>query len=198
MQFTDGVGTIEAGEVADRIAVYRATELLGFATGAELDHNLVSVELTSGVTINPEATDSLTVAVSIRPDAAVDSFAIVIPDSLSLTVRDVASGLEVSAVTDREALATGSVFPLASAFLSVFAPSDSVVYCITDVLPTQVTAGMDSVALLSVSLTHVSTASAAPVHVASVAVVVVDSLGSPLNPGLLFDQTGYGCGQCAD
>jgi hypothetical protein len=189
-----GLDTLAASSVADRISVYRSTELLGEATGLILENDLISIDLGAGLTINPNSRDSLIVRLSLAHEASVDSFQVVVSDSSGIKIRDVVSGSEVTAVTDQEILATGSVFPLASPTVKVYQPSEELTYCIANPLPSTVVAGTRRVSLVSLTLEHNLTPLHSPIRLSEVSVFVLDSSGIPLDPGQLFDRTGYRIG----
>ena len=193
----DGADTLIGSSVVDRIAVYRASELLGQVTGTILSRKLIPVDLGSGLTVNPNASDSLTIAISVAPGIVYDSFQVILPDSSLVEIRDVASGSEVAAVTDREALATGSVFPIQSPVVQVYQPAREAEFCLSDDLPLSVVAGSDSVSLLSMSLAYDQPSNSAPLRVSRLSLLFLDSLGTPLDPGKLLDRTAYRVGSGA-
>jgi hypothetical protein len=189
-----GIDTLLGSSIADRMSVYRSTELLGEAMGSDLENEHISIDLGSGLTINPDSRDSLTVRISIAPDISVNSFHIAVSDSSEIRIRDVVSGSEVTAVTDQEVPATGSVFPINSSSVQVYQPTEELKYCVANPLPATVVAGTHGVSLIGLSLEHDWTPLHSPVRVLEVSLLVLDSSGAPLDPGKLFDRTGYRVG----
>lgn len=186
-----GSDTLEGSLVASRIGVYRSSELLGEATGTMLDATSIPIDLGAGLTLNPNSRDSLIVRLSIAPDIVYDSFRVVLADSLEFEIRDAVSGSDVIAVTDEEILTTGSVFPLSSSTVTVYQPTRDLKYCLSTPLPATVVVGSHDVSLVSLSFEHAMPPDYSAIRLHSVSLLVIDSSGTPLDPGQLFDRAGY-------
>jgi len=154
------------------------------------DSSLISMSLGSPITLNPGESTDVILAVSLNEFSQCGGFGVVIPDSTSLTVRDLASGSLLTAATDTT-LTTATVFPMHSGYSRIRQPAVPPNLCLNTILPLSVAGGRDSLPLLELSLAYPEGENMSSVLMQTLRVQVVDSLGHSLDAGRLFDRIGY-------
>ena len=186
--------TLDPSLLLDRISVVNQFSQIGFAAGEQLDSSTVVIPLTTPVTLSAGEIQSINVLVSPAAQSAFTSLALVIPDSTMFTVRDLSSGSPLDVVTDRNVLATGSVFPIASSVATLRQPAQAPDICLTSSLPSSLVGGVDSLSLVTIDFDYPVAAGHSSVTVKNVLMAITDTLQRPLDPDRLFDRMGYRVG----
>jgi hypothetical protein len=181
---------IPLSSVLSSLSVIHHGSILGKAT-TELSEIILNIPFTSVLTINPGITDSIAVIASINDNAVYSAFMLSIEDSTSFVARDVSSGAIIDAKTDEQYLPSGSIFPMESEIVNLFAPADDLEVCPSAISPASIISGSDNIALVEFSFNYEASAINAPIVVNNVYLSVIDSLNRPLDPGQLFDRIGY-------
>ncbi len=188
---SDGLPTAYAGLVDD-VVLKRQSATVAQPAEFAADSSRMVLTLFSPLTLAPGDEDSLRLAITMGSSASDSSFKLRVSDSTAFVVRDLSSGSQLAAVTDTLGLATGAtVFPMETNPISVLSPATALTMCPQSVLPVSVSGGVDSLEMIDITVTYPVAADVSPVRLFSVAVSVVDSAGSPLNPVWLFDRIGY-------
>jgi len=189
-RFRNGSGSAVMPQVLFReIKLMRQSSVVASLSDFDAD-TTVEISLNAPLTLSPGEVDSLRLVVSPIESPGEDGFSFSVPDSLSLSVRDLTSGSVLPAVTDTMLLATGSAFPMLSNWCEFLQPSLSPEVCLTSMLPTSVAGGADSLSLVEVSIAYPVLADVSGLLVRHIALGVYDSTGVPLDPGRLFDRVG--------
>jgi len=196
VQFLDEFGSaVIVSQLFEQIWLARQNTIVGQVTGSTIDTSMVTIQLGSPLTLSAGEQDSLRIVATIRESSAIAGFSLLISDSTKLVVRDLGSGLSLTAVTDTVLLSTGTAFPMATGVASLKQPALAPGVCVASLLPTSIVGGADSVALIEYTLVYPVSASRSSIRVNSSSLHVLDSLGNPLEPGRLFDRIGFRLGE---
>ncbi|MEW6051765.1 MAG: right-handed parallel beta-helix repeat-containing protein [Candidatus Zixiibacteriota bacterium] len=184
---------LAAGDLFSEIELHKPGNILGSVVPLPNDTNRLDIPLTTPVNLNPLELDSMYVAVTVKPFTGEPGFSLIIADSTNLTVRDLNTGAAVPTVPDT-ALASGTVFPIVSAWTSFRMPAQAPLLCLADIAIPSVSGGADSVPLFAYSVTYSASAAYSNVRLTRVGMRPVDGGGTPLDPNQLLDRIGYRVG----
>lgn len=190
LEVVDSVGaTVSATEIFDRISLWRQSYLIGGTLPSLEDSTRIDIPFATPLNLSAQELDSIVVAVSVRPSASVAGFSLRIVDSSQFTVRDLNTGSALLAVSDTT-LATGSIFPIVSAWSALRLPAEAPSVCLSNVAPASVARGADSVRLLAVSMAYDASPQHSSVRMTRVNLRIVDGNNGPIDPDQLFDRVG--------
>lgn len=186
--------TLDPSLILEQIAVTNQVSLLGQVSAGQLGSATVVIPLTTPVTLSAGETQIVDVLISAASQSIVSSLALVIPDSTHFVVRDLSSGTPLDVVTDRNVLASGSVFPLNSTIAQLLQPAAEPLLCLSSSLPQSLVGGVDSLPLITLDLSYPVDNSYSAVTVKNILLTIADTLQRPLDPDRLFDRIGYRTG----
>ncbi len=192
IQFLDELSNpADPSNLFDRVIIKRQQSIIAELTNLVSQTTPLDIALNAPLTLNPQQEDSITIEVWMQNSSPYIQFGLNILDSNSFVVRDLSSGLLLITSTDTTKLATGSVFPINSGLATLKQPAQQLATCVTSNLPSSIVGGSDGLDLISFNFSYPYPNEYSPVIVSEVLIQVYDSLGSPLNPSLLFDKIGY-------
>lgn len=190
LEVVDSTGArIRPDLIFTEVAVWRQSYLVGDVTPTPSDSAGLLISLSTPVTLHPQETDSLTVAVSAAFAPMVEGFRLRIVDSSQITVRDLNTGSALPVVTDT-ALAAGTVFPILSGWTQFRMPAEPPSVCLADIAPASVSGGADSVPLVAYAITYPSGSQHSAVRLKRVRMLVVDENQTTVDPRELLDRVG--------
>jgi hypothetical protein len=184
---------LAAGGLFDKITLYRQNYLIGNLVPLAYDSAAQEISLSTPLNLNPQQTDSLDVAVSIKPSTDAPGFYMTIADSTCFVVRDLNTSSILLATSDTT-LASGSVFPIISSWIAFKYPAEAGLVCPNDISPASVTSGLDSVPLISFAVNYPFPEQYSSVRLTGINTSIIDSIGQPLNPAQMFDRIGIRIG----
>ncbi|MCB2230792.1 right-handed parallel beta-helix repeat-containing protein [bacterium] len=183
--------TVNAHDVCTRIRVIRGQTVVAEVSGSALDTNRVTLNLVSPVTISPGEIDSVRLTIDAASSSGIASTAVQIADSTELVVRDLSSGLPLTAISDDQPLASASTgFPMLSALTAFRSPAVAPEVCLGSSAGGAVIAGRDTLNLVDIILKYPVSGAYSSQRLSRVATIITDSLGSAVDAGLLFDRIG--------
>jgi Right handed beta helix region len=182
-------GGLFASDLFSRVSLWRQSYMIGEVTPSPVDSSAVDISLSTPLNLSPEEIDSIVVAVSVRTSVTSSGFSLRIADSSCFTVRDLNTGSALQAVSD-SALATGNAFPMVSQWSSFRMPAGSPSVCLTDLAPTSIAGGADSVQLLSITATYPLSNQYSSPRLSKATIRIVDGDGGVVDPNQLFDRIG--------
>jgi hypothetical protein len=182
---------IKLSSIFNSVVIAQRGNILAESKGEELSSETLKLPLRSILTLNPGIFDSISILASVKSDAAVMAFRIIIEDSAVFVARDINSGALALIRTDIYYLPAGSIFPIESDLIQIFRPASDLKICPSINLPASIIAGSDDVALAEFQFAYEAYENSAPMVIYSGFINLIDSMGGPINPGILFNRIGY-------
>ncbi len=192
LRFVDGsTMPVPFGHLFDEVKIMRQQTTVGSISLLPPESTSVTITFNAPLILSPGERDSLRVVASIRDHVQAPEFAMYITDSTAFVVRDQSSGSELMAATDTTGLATGaSIFPIVTGLAQFRQPAGAPTLCLDAVIPQSTVGGVDSLHLYDLTLSYPYDPNYSGVRLSTIAVSVLDSMGSPLDPNRLFDRIG--------
>lgn len=191
LDFLDNNGSpISASEVVDEVSLVRAGNTIGQVAHLDGGPECVDVTFNSPPVVSPGEVIGIDVSVSIRDNCPYSGFEMIVRDSTDFILRDMSSGSAVIAVTDADSLIAGSAFPMTSGMAYIMAPATAPVACLESNLPSSIVGGSDAVPLIGFELEYEAGTERSALKLKDIAINVLDSLQTPLDPSQLFDRIG--------
>jgi len=189
-------GLTSADDLFSRVTLWRQNFLIGAVIPSPQDSTQLNIPLSTPLNLNAQEIDSITLAVSVKNSATTSGFSIKITDSSWFTVRDLNTGSTLLAVSDTT-LASGNAFPIVSDWSAFRIPAEPASFCLSDIAPSSVARGADSVRLLALTVNYSASPQHSSVHLTQAHVQVVDGSGGSIDPDQLFDRVGIRVGNGA-
>ncbi len=191
-EFVNSLGeSMPVYEFLDEIKVLRQDMLIGYLDNFSLMNDSVWIQLNAPPVLSPGEIDTISLKCSMHDNVAFEEIGLRINDSTAFTFRDVSSGLQLSAVSDKDSLSADEIFPMFSGLASFKQPAEAVEICINPALQSSVVGGADSVALFDILLGYPVSGQYSSINISSIEISVLDTLERALDPSRVFNRIGY-------
>jgi hypothetical protein len=187
---TDSIGApLAAGDLFDRITLRRQNYIIGDLISLPHDSLPQEISLSTPLNLNPQEMDSVYISVSIKSAPGAPGFCVTIADSNCFVVRDLNTSSALLVISDT-VLASGTVFPIISSWTTFKFPAEAPFICLDDISPSSVTGGVDSIPLISFTMTYPISEQHSSLRLVSANMKIISAEGQLLDPELLFDKIG--------
>jgi hypothetical protein len=182
---------VEPWQILEDVTINRGQFTIGLLSDFVIDTAFQTIQLNSPLTLNPGDVDTIDIRVSVRDDALYGGLNFIINDSAFFEVRDLSSGSLLETATDTVIAHSGSIFPISSGWTEFKQPATPPEICVTSALAASIIGGVDSLSLINLSISYPSNSLHSSIRLRNSVIAVFDSLGTLLNPDLLFDRIGF-------
>lgn len=176
-------GDLAPGEVIEKFSL-RDDQGLDYYVTSVFDPSGIECMFEPEVVVSPSIPLALNGYIDILADPLPDSFSVYLPDSLSISARDVNSGSVVEVMADTGG---GFDFPMLSGTAGLVNSLSGFTVSGVGVLPEKVAAGADSVEALRFSVQHTGDSGESNAAVAGVTIRILDQAGHGIAPYTILD-----------